>query len=165
MIPEHYPYQVGFEWEPPYRFERIRAVLENARRAQHKLTIADMQALQNVVVSLPALELQSLVRSTALRDDPALVPCLHWDGELARESTAVALYEVWLRQICRALGRRFSAEHSEHYRDLKPDKVMALLADPDRELFGEDPVGARDTLLLEALRAARSSSSVWDPRA
>ena len=156
MIPEQYPYKVGFEWEPPYRFERIRSVIESARRAQHKLTVADMETLQNDLVSLPARELQSLVRSTALRDDPALAQFLRWDGELARESPEAAVYEVWFREICRSLGRRFSATHSEHYQGLMPDKVMALLADPDRVLFGEDPVAARDTLLLDALRAARS---------
>ena len=42
MIPEHYPYKVGFEWEPRYRFERIRSVIENAHRAKHKLTLADI---------------------------------------------------------------------------------------------------------------------------
>jgi penicillin G amidase len=156
MIPENYPYPLGFEWEPAYRFERIRSVLESARRTQHKLTVADMQVLQNDVVSLPARELQRLLRSTALRDDPALAPFLHWDGELARESPEAALYEAWFRQICRALGRRFSEQHSEHYQDLMPDKVMALLADPDRDLFGAQPLAARDALLLQALRAARS---------
>ena len=155
MIPEPYPYKVGFEWEPPYRFERIHSVIESARRARHKLTVADMETLQNDVVSLPARELQSLVRSTALADDPALAQFLRWDGQLTRESAAAALYEVWLSEICRSLGGRFSAEHAEHYQGLMPDKVLALLADPDRDLFGENPVVARDTLLLDALRAAR----------
>jgi len=41
MIPEDYPYKVGFEWEPPYRFERIRSVLESARQAHRKLTLAE----------------------------------------------------------------------------------------------------------------------------
>ena len=86
MIPEHYPYRVGFKWEPPYRFERIRSVIESARQVRHKLTIADLEALQNDVVSLPALALQTLVRSSALRDNPALTEFLRWDGELARES-------------------------------------------------------------------------------
>jgi penicillin G amidase len=36
-----------------------------------------------------------------------------------------------------------------------PDTVAALLKDPERDLFGEDPVTARDTLLLAALDAAR----------
>ena len=155
MIPEHYPYRVGFEWAPPYRFERIRSVIESARQVRHKLTIADLEALQNDVVSLPALALQSLVRSSALRDNPALTEFLRWDGELARESPDAALYEVWLRQICGALAKRFSEKHPERYERLKPDAVMALLANPDKSLFGEDPVVARDTLLVDAIRAAR----------
>ena len=114
-----------------------------------------MEALQNDVVSLPARELQSLVRSTALRDDPALTEFLRWDGNLTRESPEAALYEVWLKEICRALGRQFSEKHSERYDALPPDTVIALLANPDKDLFGEDPVVARDTLLVDAIRAAR----------
>jgi penicillin amidase len=155
LIPEHYPYRVGFEWEPPYRFERIRSVIESARQARHKLTIADLEALQNDVESLPARELQSLVRSTALRHNPALTEFLRWDGELARESPDAAVYEVWLKQICRALAKRFSEKHPERYEGLMPDTVVALLANPDKSLFGEDPVVARDTLLVDAMRAAR----------
>jgi penicillin amidase len=157
MIPEHYPHKVGFEWEPPYRFERIRSVIESARHAHHKLTIADLEALQNDVVSLPARELQSLVRSTALRDNPTLTEFLRWDGNLARESRPAALYEVWLEEICRTLARRFSEKHSERYRGLMPNTVIALLAHPDKDLFGEDPIVARDTLLLDAMRAAREA--------
>ena len=155
MIPEHYPYQVGFEWEPPYRFERIRSFIESAHHEQHKLTVADMEALQNDVVSLPARELQTLLRSTALRDNPALAEFLRWDGRLTRESREAALYEVWLKEICRSLGKRFSEKHGERYENLLPDTVAALLKDPEKDLFGEVPVTARDTLLLDALEAAR----------
>jgi penicillin G amidase len=155
MIPEDYQYKVGFEWAPRYRLERIRSVIESGYRAQHKFTVADMEVLQNDVVSLAARELQSLLRSTALRDNPALTEFLRWDGSLSRESAEAALYEVWLKQICRALGRKFSGEHGERYQALLPDTVMALLANPDRDLFGEDPVVARDTLLVDALQAAR----------
>ena len=156
MIPEHYPYQVGFEWAPPYRFERIRSVLESAHRTRHKLTIADMQELQNDVVSLPARELQNLLRSTPLRDHSALTGFLRWDGMLTRESPEAALYEVWLEEICRSLGRRLSATHSAHYDSLTPHVVLALLENPDQGLFGEDPLAARDALLADALKDSRT---------
>jgi penicillin G amidase len=155
MIPEHYPHNVGFEWEPPYRFERIRSVIEDARRAHHKLTVEDMEALQTDVISLPARQLQSLVRSTGLRDDPTLAEFLRWDGSLSRESHEAAFYEVWLKQICRALGRRFSEKHADWYANLAPDVVLSLLSKPDKDLFGSDPKAARDTLLADAVRAAR----------
>jgi penicillin G amidase len=155
MIPEDYPYKVGFEWEPRYRFERIRSLIEDARRARHKLTIADMEAMQSDVVSLPARQLQELVRSSGLRGDVELGEFLQWDGVLRRESRQASVYELWLREICRRLARRFSATHGEHYEDLSPEIVLALLASPERLLFGDKPVEARDAMLRDALRAAR----------
>jgi penicillin G amidase len=155
MIPEHYPYKVGFEWDPPYRFKRIESVIDSAKHAQHKLTIADVEELQNDIVSLPAGELQSLVRSTAMGDDPSLAEFLRWDGSLNRESRDAALYEVWLKEIRQALGKKFSEEHSEHYKSLTSDTVMELLRNPPKNLFGEDPGFARDALLTDALRSAR----------
>jgi penicillin G amidase len=155
MIPQDYPYRVGYEWAPPYRVERIRAVIEADRRAGHKLTIADMEALQNDVVSLPAQALQALVRASSLRDRPELAAFLHWDGALTRESSAAALYEVWVRAIRQVLAARFSTEDSSHYEKLRPDALATLLSNPTREFFGPGPVAARDALLLEALTTAR----------
>jgi penicillin G amidase len=159
MIPEDYPYTVGFEWEAPYRFERVRSLIEEAAGARHKLTLADMESMQNDVVSLPARELQQLLRASALQREPELGDFLQWDGALTRESAQAALYEFWLREICHRLGRRFSESHGERYQNLSPQVVMALLARPDALLFGEKPVAARDALLLEAWRAAREDLS------
>jgi penicillin G amidase len=156
MIPKNYPYRVGFEWAPPYRVERIRAVIEADRRAGHKLTIADMEALQNDVVSLPARGLQELVRASSLRDRPELAAFLRWDGALTRESSEAALYEVWMRAIREALAARFSAGDSPHYEYVRADALAALLSNPTEDLFGPDPVKARNALLLEALTTART---------
>ena len=42
MIPQHYPYNVGFEWAPGYRVTRIRSVIGDAKQKRHKLTVEDM---------------------------------------------------------------------------------------------------------------------------
>ncbi len=154
-IPEHYPYRVGFEWDAPYRYHRIRTVIEDAARSQHKLTVPDMEALQNDVLSLPAVQLQAFLRSTALEGRGEIAEFMRWDGSLGRESAPAALYEVWLRQICQRLGAKFSPVHGERYADLTPDLVIALLANPDPTLFGADPAAGREALLSEALLAAR----------
>jgi penicillin amidase len=156
MIPEGYPYAVGFQWEVPYRFERIRSVIEAQAHAGHRLTIQDMQALQNDVISLPARALQQIVRSTTLRLRPELAPFLQWDAALTRESSVAALYEVWVRAIDEALAARFSASNPAHYRNLNAASLTAALAHPNPELFGVDPVAARDALLLDALSAAHN---------
>ncbi len=157
MIPDHYPYNVGFEWTPPYRFNRIRSVIESAKQDHHKLTVPYMGALQADVLSLPALELQALVRSTPLKDDPGLAGFLLWDGQLARESSEAALYEFWFQQICHALGERFSKEHGSRYDDLSPDTVMLILTHPDKTLFaqGDTPINDRNQLLADTLHSAR----------
>jgi penicillin G amidase len=156
MIPESYPYKVGFEWEPPYRFERARALIVEAGSRQHKLTLADMESMQSDVVSLPARELQRLIRASALQRNPELGEFLRWDGALTRDSTQASVYEFWRREICHRLGRLFSGSHGERYEDLSPEVMLALLARPDAVLFGEQPVVARDALLLEAYHAARA---------
>ena len=164
MVPEHYPYNVGFEWVPPYRVARIRSVIESAKQDHHKLTVADMESLQNDSTSLPALEFQRLVRSTRLKDDPAFTSFLRWDGKLTRESSDAALYEVWFQQICVALGERFSKNDgnrlqklSGRYDDLPPNTVLRILTNPDKGLFGtgDNPLAARNQLLMDTLRSAR----------
>jgi len=162
MIPEHYPYNVGFEWVPPYRVARIRSVIESAKQDHHKLTVPDMESLQNDDTSLPALEFQKLLQSTPLKYDPALASFLRWDGRLTRESSQAALYEVWFQQICVALRERFSKKDGGHlqklsgrYADLPPDTVLRILVNPDRDIFGGNPLSGRDQTLADTLRSTR----------
>ena len=159
MISDHYPYNVGFEWAPPYRVTRIRNVIETARDERHKLGVADLEDLQTDVKSLPALEFQKLLRSTPLRDDPSLAGFLRWDGQLVRESADAALYEFWLQQIRVDLGIRFSPDHAARYAGLEPNAVLRLLSSPDKDLFGENPITGRNQLLADTLKVARETVS------
>jgi penicillin amidase len=65
MIPDDYPYNIGFEWYSRYRVQRINEVLEEHRRQDHKLNITDFEQLQNDYASIPARELVDLLRRTA----------------------------------------------------------------------------------------------------
>ncbi len=67
MIPENYGYAVGYEWAPPVRYMRARELLEGAKHAGSKLTVADMEAFQTDVVSLHARALQNLLRTAVDR--------------------------------------------------------------------------------------------------
>jgi penicillin G amidase len=157
MIPDHYPYNVGFEWASPYRVSRIRDVIESAKQRHHKLIISDMESLQSDITSLPAIEFQKLVRSTSLKDDPTLTSFLRWDGRLTRASSDAVLYEVWWQQICHSLAAHFSKENASRYNDFPPDTALAVLATPTKDLFGpaDNLVAARDQLLSDALKVAR----------
>ena len=60
MIPDAYPYNVGFEWYSVYRVQRIKEVLGLAQ--ERSLSAEDMAKLQNDVTSIPARELVGLLR-------------------------------------------------------------------------------------------------------
>jgi penicillin G amidase len=92
--------QVGFEWETPFRFERIREVLGSTRTA----TVAESADLQNDYLSRPARELCALLRDVNWADARAASAArllTDWDQVLAPDSAAAALFEVWLRRQLR----------------------------------------------------------------
>ena len=162
MIPNPYPYNVGFEWAPAFRVMRIRSVLEQAKQTNHKLTIEDMEALQSDITSLPAIEFQTLLSSTSLQNDSSLQTFFHWDARLTRDSADAVLYEVWFRQITAGVLDRLAGgtthSHSKlsgRYEELTPDIVLAALKNPGKDLFGDAPTAERDHLLAASLAAAR----------
>jgi penicillin amidase len=92
--------QVGFEWEPPFRFQRICEVLDSAQAA----TVPDSENLQNDFVSLPARPLCALVSELTCADPRAAraVSLLaSWDQRIDASSAGAALFEVWLRSHLR----------------------------------------------------------------
>lgn len=161
MIPAHYPYAVGFEWEPPYRFERISEVLGQAARERQKLDVDDMARLQNDVVSLPARELQGLVRA-ALKDsneqNDAAQTILNWDASVTRQSHAATLYEVWLLILEKAVYHHLAPQSVWKVVEGEASLPVVLrhLLYPDAETFGPHPEAARDRLLLDTLKEAEA---------
>ncbi len=162
MIPEHYPYRVGFEWVPAYRVNRIRAVIGSAKQAGHKLGLPDMEALQNDVTSLPALELQKVVGASTLKDDAALRGFMRWDGKVKRESAEAALFEVWFQKLTEAVAGLVLTKSDgplpklgEGFQDLPPDVVLQILANPDKDIFAETAVERRDKILANTFTSAR----------
>ncbi len=155
MIPDRYPHRIGFEWDPGYRAARVSAEIGRARDEGRKLTLADMESLQADDLSLPALQFQQLLRTTSLAADASLDGFLRWDGRLGRESADAVLYEVWFRELGKALAPRISKQHRDRYADLSPKTLLRLLAHPDRDLFGENPAAERDRMLGAALLSAR----------
>jgi penicillin G amidase len=156
MIPEGFPYAVGYEWADPTRFLRIRAVLEQAREAGHALSVADMEALQTDVVSLPAQALTAWARREATRAPPAagaaLKLLLEWDGALRADSPAAALYEVWMLALRSEITRRSAPAAALPSLELfSAPRVVAILLGAPSRLFGADPVSRRDELLWRTL--------------
>jgi penicillin G amidase len=163
MIPEGYPYAVGFEWAAPTRFERIHEVLETASHTGHKLTVADMEALQTDVVSRLARELQPLLRnavglvspgvSQPVADAAALL--LQWDCAVRADSPAAALYELWALELRRSVAGLAVPERARAIVKTWPlTRVVAELSKPRPDVFGDAPATQRDRVLLDTLGVA-----------
>jgi len=158
MIPDDYPYAVGYEWASPYRFRRISDVLSQARDRGRKLTVQDMEMLQTDVLSLPALELTNLLRTASgARPSTAAKLLLRWDGMLMRNSPAAALYEVWLKELrTTVLDRAVPQTSRQILRELPTSFVLAQLSNPTTTVFGANPAIERDRVILETLERAAS---------
>jgi penicillin amidase len=158
MIPEGYPYAVGFEWEPAYRARRIEELLNAAIVQGRKLDVEDMVRVQRDIVSLPARELVKLLSGAAqnAQDAPTKL-LLGWDGSVAADSPAAALYEVWVEELERAVYHQLAPEIPHnliagHWS--LPAVVLQSLRQPDSQTFGSAPEAERDRLLLRTVQAA-----------
>jgi penicillin G amidase len=155
MIPPKYPYNVGFEWAAPYRFERITGLLEKARDSKTKLTPLDLGQIQSDVESTPARHLVSLLRGNP-RDQDAYTRLLTtWNYSLDRESPAAALYEVWIQELTKAfINVAIPQKAREAVTDLPMPLLIRQLEKPSPAIFGNIPTQSRDALLLESLQKA-----------
>jgi penicillin amidase len=157
MIPNDFPYKVGNEWAPPYRFARIHKVLSDAATRGQKLDIEDLARLQNDVVSLPARQLQPLLAHAAgdVPDVPSRL-LLNWSCSMDRDSAAAALFEIWVLEVQRAVFQLLAPQSA--WKILEGHWALPVavrhLEQPDEATFGPSPVAARDRLLLTTLRTA-----------
>jgi penicillin amidase len=158
MIPDGYPYAIGYEWSSPERYLRIKEVIQQAQKSGHKLSVADMEALQSDVLSLAARELQGLLRHAAGDKPPAAAKMLlAWDCVVTTDSAPAALYEFWVRELDSAVSRLVVPEGARKAVGTfsLPATVQAL-SHPAAPAFSGDAQASRDKVLLDALRIAQA---------
>jgi penicillin amidase len=129
-----------------------------------------MQVLQTDTVSMPARRLCALLAALPGRD-PARDLFAGWDHRLDADSAPAALVELWwTKHLKPALMARLVPDAALR-KLLVPGDIEALLRaleQPDVR-FGDDPVAARDRMLLDTLGSAHadcaarmgSDSSAW----
>ena len=152
-LPEGYPHQVGFQWAEPFRYLRIVKVLGSVR----KVSLADMENLQQDVLSLPARRLVALLKdrrpSTPLALK-ALEMLKTWDFILSPASGAAAVYVTWENALLENLRNLLVPEAARSLvRELPLYKVIGRLEKPDSR-FGSSPEAGRDRLLMDSLEQA-----------
>lgn len=155
IVPKDYPHPIGYEFAPPYRYERIRDGLA----AKEKWELADFRALQHDDGSIPGLRLGKLLKGLDLRDaalEPFAALLTGWDGRLGVDSRAGPLYSLWLRE----LRKDFYAPHApkESVAALSSlsglPTMLAALENPGSPWFRNDPKAARDALLRDTFARA-----------
>src|SRR5262245_20220373 len=106
ILPEGYDKQIGYEFAPPYRYQRIREVLTS----KDKWDLNDFRALQHDVMSLPGFVLGKVLKDVDLKDknlDAEKRLIVEWDSKLTVDSKAAVLFELWFR----ALQQEFAAQN------------------------------------------------------
>ena len=164
------PHPVSHEWDAGFRAARIKSRLHARRR----WSVADMAALQNDALSLPAQIIVPYVLAAldSLSDAPrdgdsvrAAQLLREWNCVLDRDSAAAALYEVVLhRWFANVFRPRLGPELFAQYVDQSSSVLLAairLLEQPDpywlmhaADTGATPPPVMRDALLRRCVREA-----------
>ncbi|KPJ84167.1 MAG: peptidase S45 [Gemmatimonas sp. SG8_23] len=151
LIPRDYEFMnaVGFSWSDPYRWLRIVEVLGGGTR----FSMADMMRLQTDELSIPARQLVPLLDDLQAsgRLEEVRQRLLGWDFVLDKRSVEAAIYTEWEAQLRRFV--RDALVPSGQSMNLSLQKVIETIVVPPGSL-GDDPMAARDHLLLSSLDAA-----------
>ncbi|MES1244126.1 MAG: penicillin acylase family protein [Acidobacteriota bacterium] len=159
ILPPAYPRELGYDWAPPFRFERIVETLSQPGR---RFTSEDFQRLQHDDVSRPAREFVDLLVQGVQRQgaDAELKPWIErlakWDRAFSKDSGEAALYVLWMDRLPDAAFKERvpAAVWPVVSNALSSDNLLRLLREPSPRWFGEDARAGRDAALLSSLREA-----------
>jgi penicillin G amidase len=155
---EGYPHNLGRDYLPPFRARRIGQLITE----QERHDAGTFAAMQADTVSLPSMDIvPHLVRlePESDRQKEALALLDEWDHDLAADSAAGALYEVWCKHIAQRILKPLLGDRLyEHFHGRRQwtnafqyQVLPNLLAYPTARWFGRNGVEARDALLRSSL--------------
>jgi penicillin amidase len=142
ILPPGYGRMLGYEWGAPHRFRRIVEMIEEGG----PFTTADFERMQHDETSMPARQIVTWLnealsfRGVQPEADSAYGTELltRWDGTLAADSAAAAMYELWLPLLGKAAIVAAVAPAERGYYDPKSiDTTLRLLSslDPARRAW------------------------------
>jgi penicillin amidase len=166
VTPPGSPWFISHDWAPPARASRIQQLLQQKVRANRRITVADMEAIQADVANSPSATLVKVLTTVATSDPghrEAIRFLAHWNGEMDKDSVGATIFYAWsdhLRsrifsdEIRGAWNEREQARHLNALAErMQDDELAALLAD-DRLQWCD----VRDTVRVETCHDAMLSS-------
>ena len=151
-----YDLPLGFEYTSSFRYNRVLEVLKSKKQ----FTLADMQALQQDTVSIPARMLVPLLLDLAVYK-PELVRAQRlltsWDFSLRKDSAAAAVFEAFQSKLpALATAPLLTEEQRFSYRGFDLERVLKWVTVPAKA-YGASPKerrATRDRILMQALEQA-----------
>lgn len=102
ITPPNYPHLISSEWQPPYRADRIQALIE----ASPKHSVESFARIQADVVSLAMRELLPKLLAARPRSEEAkkaLELLRKWDGAMTVDRPEPLIANAWWRELARAI--------------------------------------------------------------
>ncbi len=143
---------VGYEWADPARAQRLHSIFEQQVAAGRKFTMADSERMQTDITAVPALRIVKLL-APLQSSDPATSRALAllrgWDGRMATESAAAALYEVWYQEALRpaVVATLPAAVRPVAATETSIERLVQFLESPPASIGA----AGRDALLLDSM--------------
>ena len=127
IVPLDYPHYLTDVWAPPYRAQRIEALLD--ARASHD--VASFAAIQQDIYSLSAARLLPvllpLVEPSSDHSRLAVAMLEGWDRVMSRDRPEPLIYMAWLRALMRVLFADELGEAFEDYWKIRPETIHRAL--------------------------------------
>ena len=127
MVAHDYPYYLTDDWTPPYRAQRIEALLD----ARPKHDVASFSAIQQDQVSLAAARLVPVLLGLAAPANDtgrtALAMLGAWDRTMGRDSTEALIYMAWLRELMHVLFADELGDVFEDYWKIRTEVIHHAL--------------------------------------
>ena len=152
MVAHDYPYYLTDDWTPPYRAQRIEALLD----ARPKHDVASFSAIQQDQVSLAAARLVPVLLGLAEPANDtgrtALAMLGAWDHTMGRESTEALIYMAWLRELMHVLFADELGDVFEDYWKIRTEVIHRALT--GRTQWCDNETTAQQETCAEAVSRA-----------
>jgi penicillin G amidase len=174
MVDPDYPHLLTYDWESPFRQERLKQLVFDA----DKHDMASMRAAQTDVLSLAARRLQPLMIAAAQAGGPVEQAVLDeltvWDGTMPADRPEPLIFTAWMREAIRAIYRDDLKDSFDRYFSSRAVALIRLLegratsrdwcddrTTPERETCGAVLAGALNRALTDLQLRYGADRSKW----